>query len=81
MHEIGDAGDLDALRQRASALATAWGAAAASVTTIGQERAILRLLGVSGLDRRGRPLAAEVVERYLGPDAGRVSAGARPVDG
>ena len=37
-------------------------------TTVGQERAILRLFGVTGVDRAGRPLAAEVVDRYLAPD-------------
>ena len=59
---------LEALRARATALAAAWGATAAASTTIGQERAILRLFGVVG--RRtasGRPLAAEVVDRYLAP--------------
>ncbi len=75
MHVIGDTGDLGGLRDRATALAAAWGAAAASVTTIGQERAILRLFGVSGIDRGSRPLAAEVVERYLGPAPDRLAGG------
>ena len=44
-------------------------------TTIGQERAILRLFGVGGVDRSGRPLAAEVVERYLAPDPRRLGGG------
>lgn len=75
MHALGEIGDLDALRERAAALAAAWGAAAASSTTIGQERAILRLFGVAGIDRAGRPLATEVVDRYLGPDPGRLAGG------
>lgn len=75
MDETGELGDLDALLARATSLAAVWGAAAATATTIGQERAILRLFGVSGLDRAGRPLAAEVVERYLGPDPRRLAGG------
>jgi hypothetical protein len=75
MDELGATGDLDALRERATSLAATWGAAAASVTTIGQERAILRLFGVAGIDRAGRPLATEVVDRYLAPDPGRLGGG------
>ena len=75
MKLFGDGRDLDALRERASALASAWSAAAATTTTVGQERAILRLFGVGGLDRSGRPLAAEVVERYLAPDPHRLGGG------
>ena len=41
----------------------AWGATAAASTSAGQERAILRLFGVAGIDRAGHPLAAEVVDR------------------
>ncbi len=72
---FGDGRQLDALRERASSLAAAWGAAAATTTTVGQERAILRMFGVGGLDRSGRPLAAEVVERYLAPDPRRLGGG------
>ena len=39
--------DLEALLGRATELAVAWGSGAAASTTIGQERAILRLFGVS----------------------------------
>jgi hypothetical protein len=67
--------DVAALLDRSTALAAAWGARAASSTTIGQERAILRLFGVAGLDRAGRPLAAEVVDRYLAPDPRRLGGG------
>jgi D-Lysine 5,6-aminomutase TIM-barrel domain of alpha subunit len=75
MQLFGDGLDLDALRARAEALASEWAAAAATRTTVGQERAILRLFGVSGVDRSGRPLAAEVVERYLAPDPRRLGGG------
>ncbi len=63
------------LAERAAAMAATWSAAARSSTTIGQERAILRLLGVSGVDRDGRPLAAEVVDRYVGRDERRLGGG------
>jgi len=75
MQLFGDGRDLDALRERAETLASAWAAAAASRTTIGQERAILRLFGVHGVDRSGRPLATEVVERYLAADPRRLGGG------
>ena len=75
MQALGETGDLAALFERATTLAAAWAATAASATTIGQERAILRLLGVAGLDRAGRPLAAEVVDRYLAPEPGRLAGG------
>ena len=58
-------GDLDRLAERAATLAGAWGARARATTTVGQERAILRLFGVSGLDRAGRPLAGAAVDRWL----------------
>ena len=65
MQLLGDGTAFDDLRARATAIASAWGATAATFTTVGQERAILRLFGVGGLDRAGRPLAAEVVDRYV----------------
>ena len=68
-------GDLDGLTGRAESLAAAWSVPAGAATSVGQERAILRLFGVSGLDRTGRPLAGEVVDRYLAPDPGRLAAG------
>ena len=58
-------GSADRLVARADALAGAWGARARASTTIGQERAILRLFGVTGLDRAGRPLAGAAVDRWL----------------
>ena len=63
------------LAERAAAMAATWSAASRTSTTVGQERAILRLLGVSGVDRDGRPLAAEVVDRYVGHDARRLGGG------
>lgn len=75
MQPLEDGLALDDLRARASELASAWGAAGAARTTVGQERAILRLFGVDGVDREGRPLAAEVVDRYLAPDPRRLGSG------
>ena len=75
MQLVGDGTALEDLRVRATAIACAWGATAATFTTVGQERAVLRLFGVGGLDRAGRPLAAEVVDRYLAPDPRRLGAG------
>lgn len=68
-------GSLDRLVARAEALAGAWGARARASTTIGQERAILRLFGVSGLDSSGRPLAGTTVDRWLAGDSGGLGAG------
>lgn len=73
--ELADREDLADLRARAAALAATWHPRAAASTTLGQERAVLRLFGITGLDRAGRPLAAEVVERYLGPDPRRLAGG------
>lgn len=73
--ELAGREDLVALRERAMALAAAWRPRASASTTVGQERAILRLFGITGLDRGGRPLAAEVVERYLAPDPRRLAGG------
>ena len=61
-------GRLDRLAAQAEALAGAWGARARASTTIGQERAILRLFGVAGLDSAGRPLAGTTVDRWLAGD-------------
>lgn len=70
-----DLGDLAGLSERAAALAGAWGARARASTTIGRERALLRLFGVHGIDRAGRPLAGEVVERYLAGGPNRLAGG------
>ena len=58
-------GSLDRLVGAAEALAGAWGARARACTTVGQERAILRLFGVHGLDAAGGPLAGTAVNRWL----------------
>ena len=61
-------GALDRLTALAESEAGAWAARARSTTTAGQERAILRLFGVHGLDRSGRPLASAVVDRWQAAD-------------
>lgn len=70
-----DLGRLDHLIALAETLGAAWGGRADASTTIGRERAILRLIGVGGVDRRGRPLASEVVEGFLGAGSGRLGGG------
>jgi hypothetical protein len=67
--------ELEQLRVRAEALAARLGGAAANLRTLGRERAILRLIGVGGIDREGRPLAAEVVDRYVGGHQDRLASG------
>lgn len=68
-------GPLDRLVQRAETLAGAWAARARGSTTVGRERALLRLFGVGGLDSAGRPLAWAVVDRYLAGGRGRLGGG------
>ncbi len=70
-----DWGRLDRLADLADTLAGAWAARAGASTTVGRERAILRLFGVQGLDADGRPLAGEVVERYVSRDRARLAGG------
>ena len=67
--------DLRELRDLADALGRTWLGVAERQTTPGRERAVLRLFGVEGLDRDGRPLAAEVVDRYLSADRSRLPTG------
>jgi len=71
----GDLGPLDRLMERAETLAGAWAARARSSTTVGRERALLRMFGVSGLDSAGRPLAWAAVDRYLAGGPGRLGGG------
>jgi hypothetical protein len=71
----GDLGPIDRLVDLAETLAGAWGARARLCTTGGQERALLRMFGVTGLDRAGRPLAAEVVDRYVEGRPDRLAGG------
>jgi hypothetical protein len=66
---------LDRVRGLAAGLAATLGGAARAATTPAIERATLRLIGVGGLDRAGRPLAASVVDRAIGDDPGRLARG------
>ena len=68
-------GEVEAVRRRAAELAAQLAPAARRSATIAQERAILRMLGVDGLDRAGRPLAASMAERYCSPDSDRLARG------
>ena len=68
-------GPTDRLVQSAEALAGAWGGRARASTTVGQERAILRLFGVHGLDAAGSPLAGSVVNRWLTGEPRALAAG------
>lgn len=68
-------GPLDRLVERAEKLAATMGARARASTSVGQERAILRLFGVTGLDRGGRPLAGAAVDRWLRTDPRGLGAG------
>ena len=63
-----DWGPLDELVARADALAATIAPRARATTSIGQERAMLRLFGVTGLDAGGRPLAGATVDRWLARD-------------
>lgn len=67
--------DLDRLVALAEPLAAAWAARGRASTTLGVERAILRLFGVAGLARDGRPLAAAVVDAYAGRRPDRLAVG------
>ena len=69
------AAHLEAVLRHAEDLAGAWGARARASTTPARERALLRLLGVSGLDRNGVPLASAVVERHANGAPDRLAAG------
>ncbi|MGH2475511.1 MAG: lysine 5,6-aminomutase subunit alpha TIM-barrel domain-containing protein, partial [Candidatus Limnocylindrales bacterium] len=66
---------VDRLAEQAETLAGAWGARARASTTLGQERALLRLFGVTGLDRSGRPLSGAAVDRWLASSRDGLGAG------
>ena len=68
-------GETDRLLRLAETLAGSWGARARATTSAGQERAILRLFGVVGLDRAGRPLAGATVDRWLAAIPGGLGSG------
>ncbi len=65
----------ESIRRAAADLAKGMSAGARDSATAAQERAILRMIGVDGLDRAGRPLAAATVERFCGSDSGRLADG------
>jgi hypothetical protein len=65
----------DAVRRSAADLAGRLSATARRSATIAQERAVLRLIGVDGLDLSGRPLASSVAEAYCGQDRERLASG------
>jgi hypothetical protein len=68
-------GEAEAVRRHAAELAARLSPSATRSATIAQERAILRMLGVDGLDRAGQPLAASMAERYCSPDRNRLARG------
>jgi D-Lysine 5,6-aminomutase TIM-barrel domain of alpha subunit len=68
-------GELEAIRRRASDLAAGLSKTARQSATIAQERAVLRMLGIDGLDRSGRPLAAALAESYCGSHPVRLARG------
>jgi hypothetical protein len=70
-----DLGPVDRLAALAETLAGSWGARARNCTTAGQERAILRMFGATGLDRDGQPLAAEILDRYTEGRPDRLAGG------
>jgi hypothetical protein len=70
-----DLGPLDRLTERAETLAGAWAGRARVSTTVGRERALLRMFGVSGLDAADRPLAWAAVDRYMAGGRGRLAGG------
>jgi len=65
----------EGVRRRAADLAAGLSGSARRSSTIAQERAVLRMLGVDGLDRDGRPLAASLAEHYCGSDPERLARG------
>jgi hypothetical protein len=69
------AGQAEGIRRRAADLAAGFSGIARRTSTIAQERAVLRMLGVDGLDRDGNPLAAALADRYCGSDRRRLARG------
>ena len=68
-------GELEEVRRRASDLAATLSKTARGSATIAQERAVLRMLGIDGLDRSGRPLAASLADGYCGSQPARLARG------
>jgi hypothetical protein len=67
--------ETELVRRRAADLAGQLSRVAGRCATIAQERAVLRMLGVDGLDESGSPLAASLAERYCGSDPDRLARG------
>ena len=68
-------GELEEIRRRASDLAATLSKTARQSATIAQERAVLRMLDIDGLDRSGRPLAAALADAYCGSQPARLARG------
>jgi hypothetical protein len=68
-------GEVESIRRQAAEIAAGLSKTARRSATIAQERAVLRMLGVDGLDLEGRPLAASLAERYCGADPARLAQG------
>jgi hypothetical protein len=68
-------GPVDRAVSLAEMLAGSWRPGADAATSLAVERALLRLAGVGGLDRGGRPLAWAVVDRYLQGHPERLAGG------
>ena len=68
-------GQAEHVRALAAELAAGLSRDARKSATIAQERAVLRMLGVDGLDRAGLPLAASLAGRYCGSDPSRLARG------
>jgi len=68
-------GEAEQVRRLAAELAGALSKQARRSATIAQQRALLRMLGVDGLDRAGRPLAATLAETYCGSSPQRLARG------
>ena len=69
------AGLADEVRRLADGLAVGLSAAARSRTSVACQRALLRAVGVDGLAPDGRPLARQVVSRYVDSDRGLLQSG------
>ena len=67
--------EVELVRRRAADLAARLSVEARGSATNAQERATLRMIGVDGLDRAGRPLAAATVERFCGATPDRLAGG------
>jgi hypothetical protein len=68
-------GEVESIRRQAADIAAGLSKTARRSATIAQERAVLRMVGVDGLDLEGRPLAASLAERYCGSDPARLAHG------